>query len=184
MIHRCFINRITKLENVQGTTLLSHQDITQKLIGYYKDLLSEPPGDRTAAIERVTKNIPTLITQEHNESLMTPITQAEVDQAIQDLPTGKAPGLDGFTTDFFHSCWPMLREEVWQLVEESRSSGKVLPALNATFLTLIPKEERVTNPKNFRSTLQCDLQNHLQSHSSKTQTYPPLHHFKGAIKVR
>jgi hypothetical protein len=73
-----------------------------------------------------------------------------VDQAIQELPIGKAPGPDGFTTDFFHSYWPMLRDEVWQLVEESRSSGKVLPALNVTFLTLIPKEERVTNPKNFK----------------------------------
>ena len=71
---------------------------------------------------------------------MTPIMQAKVDQDIQELPTGKAPCPDGFTTDFFHSYWQMLREEVWQLVEESRSSGKFLPALNATFLTLIPKE--------------------------------------------
>jgi hypothetical protein len=88
---------------------------------------------------------------------MTPIMQAEVDQAIQELPTGKAPCPDGFTTDFFHSYWKMLREEVWQLVEESCSSGKVLPALNATFLTLIPKEERVTNPKNFRPIALCNV---------------------------
>jgi hypothetical protein len=96
--------------------------------------------DRTSAIKRVTQNIPTIITQEHNEALITPITQEEVDQAIQELPTGKAPGRDGFTIYFFHSYWPMLREEVWQLAEESHSSGKVLPTLNATFLTLIPKE--------------------------------------------
>jgi hypothetical protein len=70
---------------------------------------------------------------------MKPITQEEVDQAIQYLPIGKALGPDGFTKIFFHSCWSMLREEVWQLVEESRSSGKFLPALNVTFLTLIPK---------------------------------------------
>jgi hypothetical protein len=88
---------------------------------------------------------------------MTPIMQPEVDQDIQELPTSKAPGPDGFTTDFFHPCWPMLREEVWQLVEESRSSGKVLPALNAIFLTLIPKEERVTNPKNFRPIALCNV---------------------------
>jgi hypothetical protein len=69
---------------------------------------------------------------------------------MQDLPKGKSPGPDGFTIDFFHYCWPMLCEEVWLVVEESRNSGKVLPTLNATFLTLIPKEERVTNPKNFR----------------------------------
>jgi hypothetical protein len=88
---------------------------------------------------------------------MTPITQEEVDRAIQELPIGKAPGPDGFTTDFFHSCLPMLREVVWQLVEESRNSGKVLSTLNATFLTLIPKEERVTNPKNFRPIALCNV---------------------------
>jgi hypothetical protein len=71
---------------------------------------------------------------------MTPIMQEKVDQVVQELPIGKALCLDGFTIDFFHSYWPMLREEVWQLVEESHSSRKVLPALNATFLTLIPKE--------------------------------------------
>jgi hypothetical protein len=52
---------------------------------------------------------------------------------------GKAPGQDGFTTDFFRSYCPMLREEVWKLVEESRNLGKFLLALNATFLTLLPK---------------------------------------------
>jgi hypothetical protein len=88
---------------------------------------------------------------------MRPITQAEVDQVVQNLPKGKAPGPDGFTTDFFHYCWPMLREEVWQLVEESHISRKVLPALNATFLTLIPKEERVTNPKNFWPIALCNV---------------------------
>jgi hypothetical protein len=51
----------------------------------------------------------------------------------------------------------MLREEVWQLVEESCSLGKVLPTLNATFLTLIPKEERVTNLKNFRPITLCNM---------------------------
>jgi hypothetical protein len=88
---------------------------------------------------------------------MKPIMQEKVDQAIQELPIGKAPGLDGFTTNFFHSYWPMLREEVWQLVEEYHSSGKFLLALNATFLTLIPKEERVTNPNNFRPIALCTM---------------------------
>jgi hypothetical protein len=31
------------------------------------------------------------------------------------------------------------------------------PSLNATFLTLIPKEERVTNPKNFRPIALCNV---------------------------
>jgi hypothetical protein len=70
---------------------------------------------------------------------------------------GKAPEPDGFTTNFVYSCWPMLREEVWKLVEESHIFVKVLPSLNATFLTLIPKEERVTNLKNSRPIALCSV---------------------------
>jgi hypothetical protein len=65
------------------------------------------------------------------------------------MPLGKAPGPDGFTTNKFHYCWSVIREEVWQVVEESRTFGQDLSAFNATFLTLIPKEERVTHPKQF-----------------------------------
>jgi hypothetical protein len=32
---------------------------------------------------------------------MRPITLEEVDHAIKKISLGKAPGLDGFTTDFF-----------------------------------------------------------------------------------
>jgi hypothetical protein len=157
MIHRCFINHITKLEDDQGNTLLTHQEITNELTDFYKDLLSKTHVDHTPTIEWVTQNIPALISSKQNASLMRPIMQAEVDQVVQDLPKGKAPSPSGFTTDFFHYCWPMLKEEVWQLVEESRRSGKFLPMLNATFLTLIPKEERVINPKNFRPIALCNV---------------------------
>jgi hypothetical protein len=73
------------------------------------------------------------------------------------MPPGKAPSPDGFTTDFFHHFWDLVRKEVWEVVEESRASGLVLPTLNATFLTLIPKEERVTNPKKFRPIALCNV---------------------------
>jgi hypothetical protein len=116
MIQRCFINHITKLEDSQGTILLTHQEITHEISGFYKELLSEPHVDHTSAIERVTQKIPTLITQEHKESLMTPITQEEVDQDLQDLPIEKDRDPVGFTIEFFHSCWPMIRDEVWHLV--------------------------------------------------------------------
>jgi hypothetical protein len=74
MIHRCYINRITKLENSQGNTLLDHADIEEDLVTYYKELLSEPPVDRMLAIRKVTQHIPALITLEQNNALMRPIS--------------------------------------------------------------------------------------------------------------
>jgi hypothetical protein len=64
--------------------------------------------------------VPTLVTQEKNAALIRPFTIEEVDQALQDTPKGKAPGPDGFTSDFFHYCWPMIRTEVWEILEDSR----------------------------------------------------------------
>jgi hypothetical protein len=87
---------------------------------------------------------------------MRPIMIEEVDLALHDTPEGKAPGSDDFTSDFFHHCWPMIREEVWEIIEDSRALGQVLPALNATFLTLIPKEEKINHPKQFRPIALCN----------------------------
>jgi exonuclease III len=157
MMHRRHVNRITHLEDGQGNPVREHSKIEAELINYYQDLLTETKEDRTEAIQRITRHIPPLVTSEQNAALTRPITQEEVDQAVKTMPPGKAPGPDGFTTDFFHHCWDLVRKEVWEVVEESRASGVVLPALNATFLTLIPKEERVTNPKQFRPIALCNV---------------------------
>ena len=62
----------------------------------------------------------------------------------------KALGLDGFTVNFFHVCWDMLKYEIWDMVEESWCNQNILLALNATFFTLIPKEGNVSTPDEFR----------------------------------
>lgn len=58
---------------------------------------------------------------DQNEALMRPIMQEEINVALQDTPQGKSPGPDGFTADFFHFYWDLIGEEVWRLVEASRT---------------------------------------------------------------
>ena len=63
----------------------------------------------------------------------------EVTIASNIMKVDKAPHLDGFTINFFHACWDMLKLEVLDLVEESWVAHIITHALNATFLTLVPK---------------------------------------------
>ena len=65
------------------------------------------------------------------------------------MALGKAPGLDGFTSNFFHYFWDLVKEEVLEIIEESKNKRGVLKAFNATFLTLIPKEAGADSPDKF-----------------------------------
>jgi hypothetical protein len=85
----------------EGETLQSHEDLETNLINYFQNLLTEPIPNRQAAINKITRHIPSLVTQEQNAALLRPFTIEEVDQALQDTPKCKAPGPDGFTSDFF-----------------------------------------------------------------------------------
>ena len=133
-------SHISILSNDQGESLETHEEIQQELLDHFKASLMEPPLDFQAAIESITKHIPALIMDEHNQMLLRPVILREVDQAMAQLKVGKATGPDGFTTNLFHFFWQDLRKKVWEMVEESRSMHWMLPALNATFITLIPKE--------------------------------------------
>ena len=81
-----------------------------------------------------------LITDEHNNILGKSIKLMEVEIFVKQMEKDKAPGPDGFTTNFFHACWDWLKEEIWALVEDSRKIGNILRALNSTLLTLTPKK--------------------------------------------
>lgn len=74
----------------------------------------------------------------------------EVEETVISMPNVKAPRPDGFTIDFFKICWPFIEDEVQALVEDLRIHKIVLKALNATFLTLIPKEEGDDSLDRFR----------------------------------
>jgi len=127
------------------------------LTNYYKYLLTKPIKDLRPVIFKITRHIPSLVTQEKHEALTRTITQEEVDQAVKEIPPGKSPGLDGFTPNFFHYCCLLIWKEVWKVVEESRTSGQVLSTFNATFLTHSPKEEMVMHPKQFQPISLCNV---------------------------
>eukprot|EP00253_Pinus_taeda_P028396 PITA_28396 len=76
---------------------------------------------------------------------------------MKQLKEGKASGPNGFSTTFFHSFWDLIKEEVWQVVEESGSLHWLLPSLNSTFIALFRKEERTITPTKFRPIALCNI---------------------------
>lgn len=103
------------------------------------------------------RNIPKLVTPEHNVMLMRPIECKEVEEAVLQMEKGKAPGPNGFIVDFFQSYWDLVKEEIWEVVEESMRMGQVLTASNTTILSLIQKEHGADSPSKFRPISLCNV---------------------------
>lgn len=105
-------NKILSLKDDQGATVQSHQEISNLLISHFGRIVQEPGIDRMEAIEELTSLIPKLISEEKNLALTREISLEEVEEAVKEMPNGKAPGPDGFTIDFYKACWDIVKTEV------------------------------------------------------------------------
>lgn len=92
--------------------LETQEDLEQELNTFFKELLEELGVDRGRFIENVMRFIPRKITDTHNEMLLRPIDKQELDEVMKQMEKGKAPGPDGFTRNFFHEFWDIIKEEV------------------------------------------------------------------------
>ena len=87
----------------------------------------------------ITDLIPRIVIRENNEMLVKHVSMQEVEEVIHQMAPRKAPGPDGFTSNFFHHFWDLVKEEVLEIVEESRNKT--------------------------HSLVQCNLQNYIQGYS-------------------
>eukprot|EP00253_Pinus_taeda_P023364 PITA_23364 len=150
-------NRILELKNNTGEILKSHNDISALLSDHFKSIAQEPPINREEAIKELTAAIPKTITSDQNLALCREVSLEEVEEAIRSMPNDKAPGPDGFTINFYKACWSIVKQDVWEVVEDSRNSGTILKSLNSTFLALIPKDEEAKTPDKFRPIALCNV---------------------------
>eukprot|EP00253_Pinus_taeda_P032540 PITA_32540 len=156
-VQRRMHNQISQVTNAQGEKLETQEEIEKEFLHYFKEMSQEPNINREEAIDNITRYIPRLVFEEQNSLLLKPISLQEVELAAKSLKAGKAPGPDGFSSNFFHHFWELIKWEVWQVVEESRSLRWMYPGLNATFIALIPKSEDSNSPDKFRPISLCNI---------------------------
>eukprot|EP00253_Pinus_taeda_P007706 PITA_07706 len=151
------VNKILELKNSEGEILRNHKDISDLLSNHFSNIAREPEVNREAAIQEITIAIPNSITEEQNWSLRKRITMEEVEEAIRSMPNDKAPGPDGFTINFYKACWKIVKNDIWEIVEDSRRSKTILKSLNSTFIALVPKVEEANTPEKFRPMALCNV---------------------------
>ena len=76
-------------------------DLEQQLVQFYSELLNETEEDQGKEIEEITRNIPRLVTPEHNAMLMRTIEREEVEEVVFQMEKGNPRGrMDSPLTSF------------------------------------------------------------------------------------
>jgi len=97
------------------------------------------------------------ISEEDSLSLDRPCSLSEILVALNYFSKDKIPGPDGWTVEFYLHFFDLVGLDILELVEDSRLKGKVVGALNSTFLTLIPKDSNPNIFYDYRPIALCNL---------------------------
>lgn len=80
--------------------------------------------------------------EEEKASLERCFDEEEIKSVVWNCGTNKSPGPDGFGSQFFRTCWNVVKEDLFLVFEEFHRHGRICKGMNSTFITLIPKVKK------------------------------------------
>lgn len=111
-------------------------EVFQTILNHFSEVYkSDNPSDMTGVINL----IPSLVTEEMNLSLLEPVSDLEIKNAVFSLGALRAPGPDGFNGLFYQKNWDCVKNDICLAVRGFFEGGMIPDELNETTVTLIPK---------------------------------------------
>jgi hypothetical protein len=106
---------------------------------------------------RIRQLIPLTIPVEKARLSEKEITEEKIRRTLFSMKANKAPGPNGFSTDFFKAAWSVVGSDVVAAIKGFFLSGLLLKEVNATILTLVPKKINPSSMGDFRPIACCNV---------------------------
>jgi hypothetical protein len=135
--------RIFQLQHEDGI-IEGEQALKDCITTYYKDM-SGPPKNSSVSLEETRVDDNVQVSQEENDLLVRPFTVEEVRDAVFQMEHNKAPGPNGFPTEFYQSCWEIIKYDLMKLFWEFHNGNLSLFSLNFGTIILLPKSREATH---------------------------------------
>ncbi|KAL2933186.1 hypothetical protein RDABS01_016305 [Bienertia sinuspersici] len=146
-------NTINRIMDNRGKWLEDMNDITEAFIEFYKTSLSR--GESRTQVNPEVVQLGVRLTDQHKELLSCKFTDKEIKQAMFSIPSNKAPGLDGYNSQFFKTAWPIVGKDVIQAIKDLFANGKLLKEVSITTLTMVPKIPNPSTVSEYRPIACC-----------------------------
>jgi hypothetical protein len=144
------------------------------VVNYFKPFFKHNPSANLQSSALVASLFTHTVLEEDALLLDSLCTLQEISVALKSFSKDKSPGPDGWTVEFYLHFFDLVGPDLLELVEDNRLRGKVIGAINSTFLTLIPKSDIPTTFGDFRPISLCNLCYKLISKIIATRIKPFL----------
>ena len=121
----------------------------------YCQLLGTPKDTLLLDVD-VIQHGPCLDAASH-ASLLAPVSDLDIKNALFDIDDGKAPGPDGYSSCFFKKSWVVIHENFCLAVRDFFQSGAMLKQINHYIIALIPKSANTSSASDFRPISCCNV---------------------------
>lgn len=150
-------NRVIDIQDENGKICSLGEEIEKEAVDYFSIILGSWEPNKKESVPLVDRTIERMVSHEDNERLMAPYSFEEVKKAAFSLQPHKAPGPDGFTTEFFQRCWDFMGEDIAEVVEDFRKNRRFVKSINRMMIVLISKKPTCTTMSDYRPISLCNV---------------------------
>jgi mannosylglycoprotein endo-beta-mannosidase len=148
-------NFIPAIQRSNGSLTSSMDEIGAVFVDYYSQFLGTSK-DTLSLDVNVIQQGPCLDTAS-NSSLLAPVSDADIKNALFTIDDDKALGPDGFSSCFFKKSWDIVGQDFCRDVRDFFESGALLKQINHCIIALIPKSANATSASDFRPISCCNV---------------------------
>ena len=130
------LNKIASLQRSDGSVCASGDEDKEEILAFYQALYTSQGYSNS---EELLSHAPSRVTPAMNDLLCKAFEASEVHDALFQMASSKAPGVDGFTASFYQRHRDLLKHDIIPAVLDFLNGGELPPGLNDTSITLIPK---------------------------------------------
>ncbi|XP_024013050.1 uncharacterized protein LOC112087252 [Eutrema salsugineum] len=151
-------NGIREIKTSGGEIVTNQEEIKEEAVRFFEEFLNKVPTNYQHVEEDfITGLLDFKCSSQDQEFLIREVTEKEVHDVLFGMASGKSPGPDGYTVEFYKAAWPIIGKDFVISIQAFFTKGFLPKGVNSTILAPIPKKEDAMEMKDYRPISCCNV---------------------------